>query len=154
LNPAKNAFNPEKHKIFVPKYPKKYVGSYPIVLKSSWEVSFARWCDSNINVLQWGSEDIGIPYYDTTRKTTRRYFPDFIIKLIDKDKKTATWVVEIKPYKEVVGPSNKKSGKTMKSKMYESITYINNVSKWKAAEDFCRKRGFKFRIITERELYK
>jgi len=142
----------EGNSFFTPKFPDKYTGKWPIIVRSEWERKFAQWCDVNPNVLKWSSEPIEIPYYDPIKKKNRRYYPDFVIKVLDKNKKEAMYVIEIKPYKETVPPVNKGS-KTQKTKIYEQMIYITNQAKWKAAIEYCRKRGFEFRVFTENELF-
>jgi hypothetical protein len=148
----KFTFDPRKHTVFVPRNPKKYRGIGPIILRSQWEGVFARWCDNNPDVIEWASESVAIPYYDPVRRKARQYYPDFIIKVRGADKREGTWLVEIKPYKEVMKPDNK-NNKSLKSKLYENTTYMTNIAKWRAVTDFCKKRGMQFRIITEKELF-
>ena len=46
-----------------PSYPEKYRGDYTnIVYRSLWELKFMKYCDSNENILEWGSEEIVLPY--------------------------------------------------------------------------------------------
>lgn len=106
----------------------------------------------NPSVLQWASEIAAIPYFDPVKRKNRRYYPDFLIKVKDKDGKEVMYCVEIKPYKEILPPKNgtKKSEKT---KIHEVTTYMTNSAKWKAADDYCKKRGWIFRLITEKELF-
>jgi hypothetical protein len=137
---------------FRPSFPEKYKGQWPIILRSEWERMFAQWCDVNPNVLSWSSETLTIPYFDPVRKRMRRYYPDFMLKALDKNKKEKVYVVEIKPLKQTLPP--KKGNKTEKTKIYEQMTYIVNNAKWKAAEEFCKRQGFIFRIFTEKELFK
>jgi hypothetical protein len=137
--------------VFNPMFPHKYKGKYPIISRSSWELQFMRWADANPNILQWSSESIKIPYFDPVRQHKRRYYPDFWLKVKNKNGGTDKWIVEIKPYKESVPPKpGKKSNKT---RIYESKTYKTNRAKWRAAEDFCNKMGYKFKILTERQLF-
>jgi hypothetical protein len=152
-NVMKHTFDPSKHDIYVPRNPEKYIGKeYPIV-RSSWERDYCRWCDSNPGIIAWGSEALEIPYFDPVKRKQRRYFPDFVMKTIGKDGRELTYIVEIKPYSETVAPVST-SGKSQKTKLYESMTFATNVSKWNAALEFCKRRGWIFKIITERELYK
>jgi len=149
----KHSFDPSKHDIFIPRNKHKYIGKGPIIIRSSWERVFSQWCDSNPGIIAWSSETVEIPYYDPVKRKQRRYYPDYIIKTIGEGNKELTYIVEIKPYKETIKPtiSEKKSQKT---KMHEMATYLTNVAKWKAAIEFCKRRGWQFKIITERELYK
>jgi hypothetical protein len=36
--------------------------------------------------------------------------------------------------------------------LYEQKTYVVNVAKWKAAKQWADKKGYKFLIVTEKEL--
>jgi hypothetical protein len=38
--------------------------------------------------------------------------------------------------------------------LYEQLTYIQNMAKWEAAKKWCKKRGFEFTVLTEKELRK
>ena len=76
---------------FIPENKSKYKGTYPIYLRSGWEIKFAKWCDLNPAVLEYTSESIYINYYNITKQRMARYFPDFINyenNIIDKEGKT------------------------------------------------------------------
>ena len=54
---------------FIPTNPKKYIGdSNNIIYRSMWERRCMKYFDNNPGVLQWSSEEIAIPYYDTLSK--------------------------------------------------------------------------------------
>ena len=73
---------------FRPHNPSKYIGdSKNIVYRSMWERRCMKYFDVNPSILGWASEEISIPYYDTMAKRVRRYFPDFLIKVKDKNGK-------------------------------------------------------------------
>jgi len=110
-----------------------------------------KWCDMTESVKQWSSEEICIGYYDPISKKHRRYFPDFVVRYVDTDGLIITELVEIKPYKEVVGPEVNPKRKT-KSWVYAVKTYITNKAKWEAAEKWCENRGWRWRIVTEYDL--
>jgi len=136
---------------YVPSYPEKYLGdSNNIICRSSWERKFCRWCDLNENIISWGSEEIHIKYYDPVKKRVRNYFPDFIIKVKERDGKIKKYIIEVKPKKQTVPP--KPRSRTTKSYINEVYTYATNQAKWKAAEEFCKDRMIEFKIITEDEL--
>ena len=79
---------------------KKYKGDISdVIYRSSWELKFMRWCDSNPSVLEWGSETVIIPYRSPMDNNIHRYFVDFYIKIQDKDKKILKYLIEIKPEK-------------------------------------------------------
>ena len=69
-----------------PKNPKKYIGDKTkIFYRSLWERKFMVYCDTNTSVIEWGSEEIIIPYISPRDKQIHRYFPDFYIKVQQKD---------------------------------------------------------------------
>lgn len=153
MNSAKLGFNPKKHTIYIPVNEGKYVDKDPIVCKSSWEVHFCKWCDSNPNILKWSSESIQIPYYDPIQKKNRRYYPDFSLSVRNTDGRITKYIVELKPYHETIPPTGK-GNKKDRTVMYEFCTYQTNIAKWRAAIDFCRKHGFVFKLLTEYDLFK
>ncbi|BCU97182.1 MAG: hypothetical protein CM15mV15_1410 [uncultured marine virus] len=66
---------------FKPSYPGKYKGDPTnIIYRSLWERKFMVWCDRNINVEEWGSEEIIIPYISPVDGRVHRYFPDFYVR--------------------------------------------------------------------------
>jgi len=137
--------------VYTPMFPQKYKGRYPIVSRSSWELQFMKWCDANPNILEWSSESIKIPYLDPVKGRRRRYYPDFWVKVKDKDGNVVKYIVEIKPHKESIPP--KPRGKTNKTRRYEMKAYATNQAKWKAAKDYCRRMGLRFKVLTEKELF-
>ena len=135
---------------FTPQNPQKYNGNPDnIIYRSSWELRCMKWFDDNPNIIWWSSEELAIPYYSPVDKRMHRYFPDFIIKVKRKDDTIMTYVVEVKPEAQTKKPTQKR-----KTKQYirESITYVVNQMKWKAADEFCHTHGWEFKIITEKDL--
>lgn len=136
---------------FQPRNPQKYLGDPTnIVYRSRWELVFMGWLDKHPGVLQWGSEELIIPYRSPIDNRIHRYFPDFIIKKKTPDGKVDTVVVEIKPKAQTQPPSIQT--KATKRYITEVQQWGINSSKWKAAENYCKDRGWKFEIITEKEL--
>ena len=130
---------------------KKYKGDPTgVVYRSLWERKFMKWCDSNPNILQWWSEELAIPYYDPVQKKWRRYFPDFWMKVKEKNGKVNTYLIEVKPKRQVECPKPQK--RKTKKYLREVFDYATNQAKWEAANDYCRDRLWTFRIVTEREL--
>jgi hypothetical protein len=137
---------------FHPKNPEKYKGdSNNIIYRSSWELKFMQYCDRNKNVLEYASEEFFIPYFDPTTNKVRRYFPDFIIKVKDKDGNIKKYLIEVKPKRQTLVPKETK-GKRKKTYINEVLTYNKNLAKWKAAQEWCADRLIEFKIITEDEL--
>jgi len=137
--------------LFTPKNPQKYIGDVNnIVYRSFWELKFMRWCDQDENILEYGSEEIPIPYFDKTTEKIRKYFPDFYIKIKNSQNIIEKYIIEIKPKKQTIPPKEPK--RKTKNWLYESVTYQKNKCKWEAAILFCEKHGFKFKIINEDHL--
>ena len=136
---------------YQPIYPEKYEGDPTnIIMRNSWETRFALWCDRNPAVVKWSSEETVIPYRCHTDNRLHRYFVDFRIKLKQIDGTIKTYIVEIKPHAQTKPPEY--PGRKTKRFITESYTFIKNQSKWKAAEEWCKDRGYEFKIITEKEL--
>ena len=137
--------------IFKPSFPEKYIGDYKnIIYRSLWELKFMNYCDRNENILKWSSEEIHIPYISPIDNRVHRYYPDFFIKYKDADGNIKESLIEIKPKRQVNGP---KIGKKVSQKqLYEMKEYAKNQAKWKAAEEFCLDRRWKFQILTEDNL--
>jgi hypothetical protein len=135
---------------FRPKNANKYAGDPGnIVYRSLWELRVMKYLDENENVITWASEELSIPYVSPIDNKVHRYFPDFIVKALNKEKKEITMILEVKPEKQTRPPTQKR-----KTKQYlqEVVTYAINEAKWNAAELFCKEHGWKFKIITEKEL--
>lgn len=148
-------FDPRKHNQYIPKFPEKYIGKRPPVMRSSWETAFAKWCDHSKKIVKWGSEEIEIKYRDPIQPIDkygkpkfRRYYPDFVVTFHDG----TTWLIEIKPNKESNAPKMSKA-KNRSTMIKEERTWRINKAKWQAAERFCRMKGWKFKILTEKELF-
>lgn len=135
---------------FTPQNPKKYNGNPDnIIYRSSWELRCMKWFDDNPNIIWWSSEELAIPYYSPVDNRMHRYFPDFIIKVKRKDDTIMTYVVEVKPEAQTKKPTQKRKTKNF---LRESITYVVNQMKWKAADEFCHAHGWQFKIVTEKDL--
>lgn len=133
--------------LYHPIFPEKYVGNVEnITYRSSWEKNFMIFCDRNVNILKWGSEEIRIPYLKPTTGKVHNYFPDFFIVYQNSKGEMVKEIVEIKPLKE--------ARLTKKSSTYDKVAYAINMAKWEAAQQFCEKHGMKFRVLTEKSLFK
>ena len=136
---------------YVPINPQKYSGDVSnIIMRSSWETRFAKWCDTNPQIIRWSSEETVIPYVCPTDNKLHRYFIDFKIRVQQKDGSTRTYLIEVKPLKQTSPPVF--PGKRTKRYLAESYGFIKNQAKWKAATDYAKDRGWEFKIITEKEL--
>lgn len=125
------------------KNPSKYKGDpSKVVYRSGWERQTFIWCDTHDQIVEWSSEEIVVPYLYEVDKKFHRYFVDLKIKFNTGE----TILVEIKPAKETELPK-----RPDKSKRYinEALTYVKNMNKWEAANDYAKDRGWKFQIWTE-----
>lgn len=133
---------------YKPRNPSKYIGDATnIIYRSMWERYCFLWLDNNTQIKSWSSEEVIIPYYYDVDKKFHRYFVDLKYTTIDEK----TFIVEIKPKKETVPPK-----RPDKSRRYitESLTYIKNQCKWKAAERFAKDHNWVFEVWTEDHLIK
>ena len=131
--------------------PKKYIGDPGrIIYRSSWELKFMKWCDSNPSVLEWGSEELAIPYISPKDNRVHRYFVDFYMKVQESSGKAKKYLIEIKPAKFVQQP--KIPARKTKQFLNEVMTWGVNQAKWKYATEFCEDNGWEFMILTEKEL--
>ena len=136
---------------FQPSYPEKYRGdSRNIIYRSLWERKFMMYCDNNKNILEWGSEEIALPYRSPIDQRIHRYFPDFYIKVKESTGQVKKYLIEIKPKKQTIEPQVKT--KRTKGYIYEVVEYAKNQAKWKAAKEFCEDRQWVFKILTEDDL--
>ena len=136
---------------FKPKNPKKYLGDPTnIIYRSGCEFKLMRFLDSHPNVIEWGSEEVIIPYMNPIDGRLHRYFPYFIVKQINIHVQKETVIIEVKPKAQTQEP--KRSQNKTKRYINEVVTWGINQAKWKAAESFCLDRGWKFQIMTEDNL--
>ena len=109
------------------------------------------YCDTNDKIIEWGSEEIIIPYLSPWDGRIHRYFPDFYIKIKQHDGSVKKFIIEIKPKRQCSPPDKKPKRKTKKW-FNEVKTWGINEAKWKAAYAYCRDRKWEFKIMTEKEL--
>ena len=137
--------------------PSKYVGNpNDVKFRSSWEYAFCSYLDNNDKIIRWGIETLIITYSDLRNKV-HRYYPDFYYEMkTNDDNLMKKVVVEIKPKVELYPPVKPKNetAKALENYEYSVKNHIKNKIKWSAAEDYCKKRGMEFVIITEEHLQK
>lgn len=145
--------NPYKQGEFTPVNKNKYKGSYPIVYRSSLELHVMRWFDDCSYVIEWGSESVIIPYVKPTDGKVHRYYTDFNVIMRDKGGNIRKFIIEVKPYKQTI-PPKAHGNKKPKTLLYEQVNYAINSAKWKSAEEWCRKHGYVFSTVTEKDINK
>jgi hypothetical protein len=131
---------------FVPQHPDKYVGLKMPIYRSSWELSFMRFCDTNVSIQKWASEAVQIPYRDPLTGRNTVYVPDFFIQYADKNNRTNIELIEIKPASQTI---LERVGKNK----YNQAQFIKNQAKWAAASAWCKQQGIRFRIVNENDLF-
>ena len=130
----------------------KYKGDpSKVTYRSLWERKFMIYCDDNPSILKWSSEEIIIPYRSPIDKKYHRYFPDFWIQVKNSKGIREAILIEVKPKAQTITP--KKKTKVTKKYLREVYIYGINEAKWKAAEEYCKDRGWTFQILTEDHLF-
>lgn len=144
---------PKYHQgFFRPKNPQKYKGDpNRIVYRSGWELSVFVHLDKHPDVVQWASEEIVVPYTNPFDQNLHRYFPDLLVWIRQKDGSIKTFMYEIKPQSQSK-PPKVIEGKKNKKYLNEVYTWGINQAKWNAARYFCAKRGWEFKVLTEKDL--
>jgi hypothetical protein len=136
---------------FQPSNPQKYAGDYKnIIYRSSWECRVMNWLDKNPNIVSWASEELTIPYISPVDGRWHRYFPDFVVKVKDKNGQLRTMMLEVKPKKQTQAPTPQR--RVTKRYITEVTTWGVNQAKFKAATEYCLDRGWEFKVITEDHL--
>lgn len=130
---------------YIPINPDKYVGSYPIRSRSSWEWKVMTLLDNNPNVTSWASEPIKIPYRNPFTGKATVYIPDFIVSYIDATGKNITEIIEVKPLKETL----LEEAKTDRARAAVAL----NSHKWAAAQAWASQRGIGFRVMNEKNIF-
>lgn len=161
-----------KQGYYTPRNPDKYIGDLSkIIYRSSWELIFMNYVDTNDKVVAWTSEpEPGIPYYDKITQKSRIYYPDFLMRVaIGEDEKSGKiqvhdYLVEIKPKKEYPHrlsngqlyqpkPTKTKTGRITEKRQEqynrELKTYLLNSYKMKAAQAFCNENNKTYLVIDE-----
>ena len=134
------------------KNPQKYKGNPTnIIYRSLMELRFMKWCDKSEKVLKWNSEEVVIPYISPMDKKKHRYFPDFLIQT------NKGWtLIEVKPQVQTKPPKKLLVEKLTPKKKRRYVnavqTWLVNEAKWKAAQKVCDNKGWKFQLMTEKQL--
>lgn len=136
---------------FKPENLHKYKGDWrKIEYRSSWENFLFRWMDRNPSVKRWSSETVIIPYFSRADNKKRRYFMDLYVEMEDG----RVFLFEVKPDKETRPPEKPKriTAKSKEAYKRQLYTYCVNTDKWNAAIEVCQRKGWTFKIITEKTL--
>ena len=137
---------------YKPVNPKKYRGDYSqVIYRSLWERKLMVYCDNNNAVLEWGSEEVIIPYRSPWDGRIHRYFPDFYMKVKQSNGTIKKFIIEVKPKYQTKPPVSNPKHKT--KKWYKDVeNWGVNSAKWKSATEFCKDQNMEFKILTEDHL--
>lgn len=141
--------------VFKPLNPEKYKGNPTnIIYRSRWELVLMQTLDSHPDILQWSSEEVVIPYRSPIDGRMHRYFIDFWVKKKTTDGRIIQELIEVKPKAQTKPPAVQQTKRQKPTKRYlnEVMTWGVNSAKWKAAQEYCKDRGWKFSIFTEDHL--
>ncbi len=154
LHQQKSKYNQRTISASMLQHPEKYCGKNRerIDIRSSYEISFVKYLDRSENIISWSSEEICVVYKSPVDNRNHRYFPDVYMKYINPKGKVKEALVEIKPFHEAQDKPYLTEGMSEKTKYYTVKTWTTNQAKWKYAREYCRKRGWSFQVITERDL--
>ena len=134
---------------FKPRNPEKYKGNVKnIVYRSGWELNAMNYFDKHPDIVKWSSEEVVIPYISPVDNKRHRYFVDFWVKT----KNGEEYLIEVKPKKQTKPPEKPKNKRGQKRFIQETLEYVKNQAKWKAALKYAASTGMKFIIMTEDEL--
>ena len=114
------------------------------------------YCDENDDIMEWGSEELVIPYLSPLDRKRHRYFPDFWVRVKTSGGEIKESLIEVKPKAQTQPPKGGPPKDARKRRRYisEVKTWGVNEAKWKAATAYCGRRNWTFKILTEKDLTK
>lgn len=135
--------------VYYPKNKEKYIGE-SATYRSGLELSYFQFLDNNPNCVKWNSEGVKVHYFWEVDNKWHTYYID-LAATFNVNGKLVTYLIELKPYRQTIAPV-KTPRKREKTLISEQVVYSQNQAKWKAASEFASKSGFKFVVLTEKEL--
>jgi hypothetical protein len=150
-------------KPFPLKFPEKYHPSArPPMFKSGWEATVFHAMDVNPFILEWGYEPFPIYYTHPIYMNYTVYYPDIYCHIQMDSGVQHKMLIEIKPAKYCVMPKKPKDlvvnatsqqrerhKKSMIRYQNDTKDYMVNMAKWNAAENWCRRNNFIWKILNE-----
>ena len=131
----------------------KYLGTSDPRYLSGYELHVFEYLDRSPHVTAWGAEIIVVPYYSHVDERNRRYMVDLYVEYTKPDGDKRVELIEIKPHAQTIQPI-KKQGKKRSTYMRELYTFNVNIAKWIAAQKYAAERGWTFRLLTEKNIFK
>ena len=95
--------------------------------------------------MAWASEPVKITYQNPLTGKVTAYVPDFIVVYRDAKGKKNAELIEIKP-------ANQSNPKFARGRTQQAQVAVN-FAKWDAATHWAKKRGMKFRVLNENDIY-
>lgn len=141
-------------------HPEKYRGDpTQCYYRSLWERKVCKFADMSDSVIEWCIEPFSIKYWSPIDSRPHQYIIDFWMKVKRADGSIEVQLIEVKPYKQTLNPLSeeyapKSRVRRTKTVARELTTWAVNEAKWKAARKLCEEKGWKFIILTEKELFK
>jgi len=123
----------------------KYAGdARRVVARSRWELMYMNALDMSPMVRKWISEpkNLNISYLSPIDKKVHQYWPDFLVQYTDGNVE----ILEVKPLKQSLAENA--------TNTYDKLMLIKNIAKWTAADRFAKAIGGRFRVITEKTLFR
>ena len=74
------------------------------------------------------------------------YVPDFLIQYTDAKGKQHAELIEVKP-------ENQMKLQEVGRDKFRQAQYVQNMAKWSAARDWCKRKKIFFRVITEKDIF-
>ena len=144
-----------KQGFYTPLNLNKCQNTRPLNFKSKLELKLMGYFDRTPNVVKWSYESVLIPYISPLDGCGHTYHTDFIIHVDSGDDNRYTAIVEAKASCFVPTTNNfaiikKRRNTPSKSKMLNEL--IVNKAKFDSAEEYCKKRGWRFVVITEKDV--
>ncbi len=145
-----------KQGYFIPQNPEKYRGDITkIIYRSSWELKFLTYCDTNDQVIEYASEPHSIGYWNPILKKESQYWVDCYMATRSQDGSIIRWLIEVKPNKYLTPPEppTRLTEKATLNYARHAKAYIINDAKFRAAKVYAKKNNMRFGIITENFLF-
>ena len=98
------------------------------------------------NITKWASENVKIPYRSPLDGKYHNYVPDFMIQYTDRDGHNHVELIEIKPSTQTTLRNARSKG--------DAIQTAVNAAKWVAAQEWCKRKGIRFKVINEDQIFR
>jgi hypothetical protein len=134
---------------YYPENKEKYVGDYAIY-RSGLELQYFKFLDKSPKCVKWNSEGIKIPYFWEADQKWHNYYVD-LAATFKEGTELQTYLIEIKPFRQTQTPQAT-SRKRKKTLLNEQAMYSQNQAKWHFASKFALENGFKFIVLTEKDI--